>query len=69
MKLPLFTRLSRPQTAWRRADGQRCTREHLLMALADISVFMIRATYMDNMAESRCGGEGATRALMPPGFV
>lgn len=27
------------------------------MALADISVFMIRATYMDNMAESRCGGE------------
>uniref|UniRef100_H3D4F8 Heparan sulfate proteoglycan 2 n=1 Tax=Tetraodon nigroviridis TaxID=99883 RepID=H3D4F8_TETNG len=40
------------EAAWRRADGQACTREHLLMALADISVFMIRATYMDNMAES-----------------
>lgn len=48
-----LTRLLRPQASWRRADGQACTREHLLMALADISVFMIRATYMDNMAESR----------------
>lgn len=25
------------------------------MALADITVFMIRATYAVNMAESRCG--------------
>ncbi|XP_053096915.1 basement membrane-specific heparan sulfate proteoglycan core protein isoform X6 [Pangasianodon hypophthalmus] len=40
------------ESAWRRADGQPCTREHLLMALADVSVFMIRATYADNMAES-----------------
>uniref|UniRef100_A0A672LFC0 Heparan sulfate proteoglycan 2 n=1 Tax=Sinocyclocheilus grahami TaxID=75366 RepID=A0A672LFC0_SINGR len=40
------------ESAWRRSDGQPCTREHLLMALADISVFMIRATYADNMAES-----------------
>ncbi|XP_067302205.1 basement membrane-specific heparan sulfate proteoglycan core protein isoform X7 [Pseudorasbora parva] len=40
------------ESAWRRTDGQPCTREHLLMALADISVFMIRATYADNMAES-----------------
>ncbi|XP_055079317.1 basement membrane-specific heparan sulfate proteoglycan core protein isoform X9 [Periophthalmus magnuspinnatus] len=40
------------ESAWRRADGQPCTREHLLMALADITVFMIRATYADNMAES-----------------
>ncbi|XP_028266708.1 basement membrane-specific heparan sulfate proteoglycan core protein isoform X10 [Parambassis ranga] len=40
------------ESAWRRADGQPCTREHLLMALADIAVFMIRATYADNMAES-----------------
>ncbi|XP_053339071.1 basement membrane-specific heparan sulfate proteoglycan core protein isoform X5 [Clarias gariepinus] len=39
-------------SAWRRSDGQPCTREHLLMALADISVFMIRATYADEMAES-----------------
>ncbi|KAJ3585960.1 hypothetical protein NHX12_012366, partial [Muraenolepis orangiensis] len=29
-----------------------CTREHLLMALADVTVFMIRATYADSMAES-----------------
>ncbi|XP_042264749.1 basement membrane-specific heparan sulfate proteoglycan core protein isoform X8 [Thunnus maccoyii] len=40
------------ESAWRRADGQPCTREHLLMALADVTVFMIRATYADNMAES-----------------
>ncbi|XP_051515995.1 basement membrane-specific heparan sulfate proteoglycan core protein isoform X1 [Myxocyprinus asiaticus] len=40
------------ESAWKRADGQPCTREHLLMALADVSVFMIRATYADNMAES-----------------
>ncbi|XP_046725155.1 basement membrane-specific heparan sulfate proteoglycan core protein isoform X3 [Silurus meridionalis] len=40
------------ESAWRRADGQPCTREHLLMVLADVSVFMIRATYADNMAES-----------------
>ncbi|XP_070400895.1 basement membrane-specific heparan sulfate proteoglycan core protein isoform X2 [Nothobranchius furzeri] len=40
------------ESEWRRADGQPCTREHLLMALADISVFMIRATYADNMAET-----------------
>ncbi|KAL7864275.1 hypothetical protein AOLI_G00156950 [Acnodon oligacanthus] len=40
------------ESAWRRADGQPCTREHLLMALADVTVLMIRATYADSMAES-----------------
>ncbi|KAM9505209.1 basement membrane-specific heparan sulfate proteoglycan core protein-like isoform 17-T17 [Salvelinus alpinus] len=40
------------ESAWRRADGQPCTREHLLMALADTTVFMIRATYADNMVET-----------------
>uniref|UniRef100_A0A8D3EB01 Heparan sulfate proteoglycan 2 n=1 Tax=Scophthalmus maximus TaxID=52904 RepID=A0A8D3EB01_SCOMX len=40
------------ESAWRRADGQPCTREHLLMALAEVSLFMIRATYTDNMDES-----------------
>ncbi|XP_058618888.1 basement membrane-specific heparan sulfate proteoglycan core protein isoform X15 [Onychostoma macrolepis] len=40
------------ESAWRRSDGQPCTREHLLMALADINILMIRATYADNMAES-----------------
>ncbi|XP_058849388.1 basement membrane-specific heparan sulfate proteoglycan core protein-like isoform X4 [Acipenser ruthenus] len=40
------------ESAWRRADGQPSTREHLLMALADTSLFMIRATYADRMTES-----------------
>ncbi|XP_076839971.1 basement membrane-specific heparan sulfate proteoglycan core protein isoform X4 [Brachyhypopomus gauderio] len=40
------------ESAWRRPDGQPCTREHLLMVLADISVFTIRATYSSGMAES-----------------
>ncbi|XP_077368177.1 basement membrane-specific heparan sulfate proteoglycan core protein isoform X9 [Festucalex cinctus] len=40
------------ESAWRRADGQPCTREHLLMALSDVSALLIRATYADNMAES-----------------
>ncbi|KAK5864268.1 hypothetical protein PBY51_001222 [Eleginops maclovinus] len=40
------------ESSWRRADSQPCTREHLLMALADVSVFMIRASYSDLMAES-----------------
>ncbi|XP_072282815.1 basement membrane-specific heparan sulfate proteoglycan core protein, partial [Pyxicephalus adspersus] len=38
---------------WRRADGQEATREHLLMALADIDVLMIRASYAERMVESR----------------
>ncbi|KAM5132244.1 basement membrane-specific heparan sulfate proteoglycan core protein [Mantella aurantiaca] len=38
---------------WRRADGQDATREHLLMALADIDVLMIRASYAERMVESR----------------
>ncbi|XP_014849228.1 PREDICTED: basement membrane-specific heparan sulfate proteoglycan core protein isoform X5 [Poecilia mexicana] len=40
------------ESSWRRADGQPCTREHLLMALADVSLLMIRATYVDSMAET-----------------
>ncbi|XP_075762396.1 basement membrane-specific heparan sulfate proteoglycan core protein isoform X5 [Pelodiscus sinensis] len=39
--------------AWRRADGQEATREHLLMALADIDLLMVRASYTDRPAESR----------------
>uniref|UniRef100_A0A670K235 Heparan sulfate proteoglycan 2 n=1 Tax=Podarcis muralis TaxID=64176 RepID=A0A670K235_PODMU len=44
------------EQAWHRADGQKATREHLLMALADIDVFMIRASYSDRQAESRISG-------------
>ncbi|KAM8864755.1 basement membrane-specific heparan sulfate proteoglycan core protein isoform 4-T4 [Spinachia spinachia] len=40
------------ESGWRRSDGQPCTREHLLMALADVTVLMIRATYADDMTES-----------------
>ncbi|XP_064160473.1 basement membrane-specific heparan sulfate proteoglycan core protein-like isoform X1 [Anguilla rostrata] len=40
------------ESAWKRADGQPCTREHLLMALAETAVFMIRATYTDSMSVS-----------------
>ncbi|KAM9630106.1 basement membrane-specific heparan sulfate proteoglycan core protein isoform 9-T9 [Morphnus guianensis] len=41
------------ERAWRRADGRDATREHLLMALADIDLFMIRASYSDQPEESR----------------
>uniref|UniRef100_A0A452GNE6 Uncharacterized protein n=1 Tax=Gopherus agassizii TaxID=38772 RepID=A0A452GNE6_9SAUR len=46
------------ERAWRRADGQDATREHLLMALADIDLFMIRASYMDRPAETHSVGKG-----------
>ncbi|KAJ8258098.1 hypothetical protein GJAV_G00193140 [Gymnothorax javanicus] len=51
-RIPATITVSFREGAWRRADGQPCTREHLIMALADTSVFMIRASYADNMAES-----------------
>ncbi|KAL2104346.1 hypothetical protein ACEWY4_001214 [Coilia grayii] len=51
-RVPTSVTVTFRESAWRRADGQPCTREHLLMALADVQVFMIRATYADNMAES-----------------
>ncbi|KAK7884903.1 hypothetical protein WMY93_028026 [Mugilogobius chulae] len=51
-RVPQTVTVTFRESAWRRADGQPCTREHLLMALADVTVFMIRATYADNMAES-----------------
>ncbi|XP_040507372.1 basement membrane-specific heparan sulfate proteoglycan core protein isoform X10 [Gallus gallus] len=41
------------ERAWHRADGRDATREHLLMALADIDVLMIRASYSEQPTESR----------------
>uniref|UniRef100_A0A8C8S4U5 Basement membrane-specific heparan sulfate proteoglycan core protein n=1 Tax=Pelusios castaneus TaxID=367368 RepID=A0A8C8S4U5_9SAUR len=41
------------ERAWRRRDGHEATREHLLMALTDIDLFMIRASYTDRPRESR----------------
>ena len=35
-----------------RPDGQPATREHLLMALADVSSILIRASYHTDMADS-----------------
>ncbi|XP_075954009.1 basement membrane-specific heparan sulfate proteoglycan core protein [Anarhichas minor] len=51
-RVPQTVTVTFRESGWRRSDGQPCTREHLLMALADVTVFMIRATYADNMAES-----------------
>uniref|UniRef100_A0A8C2WMG3 Heparan sulfate proteoglycan 2 n=1 Tax=Cyclopterus lumpus TaxID=8103 RepID=A0A8C2WMG3_CYCLU len=51
-RVPQTVTVTFRESGWRRSDGQPCTREHLLMALADVNVFMIRATYADNMAES-----------------
>ncbi|XP_041859531.1 basement membrane-specific heparan sulfate proteoglycan core protein isoform X3 [Melanotaenia boesemani] len=51
-RVPQTVTVTFRESAWRRADRQPCTREHLLMALADVAVLMIRATYADSMAES-----------------
>ncbi|XP_029013106.1 basement membrane-specific heparan sulfate proteoglycan core protein isoform X4 [Betta splendens] len=50
--IPQIITVTFRESEWRRADGQPCTREHLLMALADVTVFMIRATYAEIMEES-----------------
>lgn len=46
------------QQAWQRPDGQPATREHLLMALADIDTLLIQASYSQRPAESRWLGLG-----------
>uniref|UniRef100_A0AAY5ELG2 Heparan sulfate proteoglycan 2 n=1 Tax=Electrophorus electricus TaxID=8005 RepID=A0AAY5ELG2_ELEEL len=72
------------ESAWRRPGGQPCNREHLLMVLADITGFMIRATYASSMTESSISdiqmdiamphSTGSERALeveecaCPPGY-
>lgn len=40
------------ETHWRRADGAPATREHLLMALADLSFIVIKAKYTEDVAET-----------------
>ncbi|KAJ8260293.1 hypothetical protein GJAV_G00179310 [Gymnothorax javanicus] len=49
-RTPTTIRVRFRESAWKRADGQPCTREHLLMALAEITVFMIRATYANSLS-------------------
>ncbi|XP_035997428.1 basement membrane-specific heparan sulfate proteoglycan core protein isoform X6 [Fundulus heteroclitus] len=51
-RVPQTVTVTFRESSWRRADGQPCTREHLLMALADVSLFMIRASYVDSIAET-----------------
>ncbi|XP_017274656.1 basement membrane-specific heparan sulfate proteoglycan core protein isoform X4 [Kryptolebias marmoratus] len=51
-RLPQTVTVTFREAEWRRTDGQPCTRENLLMALADVSLFMIRATYVDSMVET-----------------
>uniref|UniRef100_A0A4W3GQQ4 Heparan sulfate proteoglycan 2 n=1 Tax=Callorhinchus milii TaxID=7868 RepID=A0A4W3GQQ4_CALMI len=41
------------ESGWRRTNGQPCSREHLLMALAQIDLLMIRATFAEKMLETR----------------
>ncbi|XP_053546192.1 basement membrane-specific heparan sulfate proteoglycan core protein isoform X4 [Bombina bombina] len=50
---PLTITVGFRERFWRRTDGQDVTREHLLMALADISLLMIRASYAERMTEIR----------------
>ncbi|XP_068772364.1 basement membrane-specific heparan sulfate proteoglycan core protein isoform X3 [Struthio camelus] len=51
--VPMAVAVPFRERAWRRADGREATREHLLMALADVEVLMIRASYSENPSESR----------------
>lgn len=37
---------------WQRTDGQLATREHLVMALADLDTVLIKMNYMDDCSSS-----------------
>uniref|UniRef100_A0A8C5LBW9 Basement membrane-specific heparan sulfate proteoglycan core protein n=1 Tax=Jaculus jaculus TaxID=51337 RepID=A0A8C5LBW9_JACJA len=70
---------------WRRPDGQPATREHLLMALADLDELLVRATFSSvpraasisavSMEVAQPGPSGGPRALeveecrCPPGYI
>ncbi|XP_078697742.1 basement membrane-specific heparan sulfate proteoglycan core protein-like isoform X15 [Branchiostoma floridae x Branchiostoma belcheri] len=70
---------------WRRLDGEPATREHMLMALANVDALMIRATYATAMmessisdvsldiAEDRATGQGPAlhveQCVCPPGYA
>ena len=40
------------QQYWQRLDGLQTTREHMLMALADLDYVMVKATYTGSTQES-----------------
>ncbi|KHJ87986.1 laminin B [Oesophagostomum dentatum] len=69
---------------WQRVDGQQGTREHLLMALADLDDILIKATYMEECSTSSLmsvsmefaepQGRGLTayeveQCMCPPGYI
>ena len=78
MEVPIY------EQSWTRADGEQATREHLLMALADLDEVLIKMSYMSDCSSSSLisvsldnaspQGTGA-RALeveqcdCPPGYV
>lgn len=44
------------ESQWKRPDGQQATREHLMMALADLDEVLIRASYSTDMLSSSITG-------------
>lgn len=61
---PLFL-----QQYWQRPDGQPATREHLLMALADLDEILIRATYSTSTAAAAIADVAMDTAVPPqPGL-
>lgn len=65
---PPLTPLS-PQQYWQRPDGQPATREHLLMALADLDEILIRATYSTSTAVAAIADVAMDTAVPPqPGL-
>ncbi|XP_027563712.1 basement membrane-specific heparan sulfate proteoglycan core protein-like, partial [Neopelma chrysocephalum] len=54
---------------WQRPDGQPATREHLLMALADLDEILIRATYSTSTASAGIADVAMDTAVPPqPGL-
>ena len=41
------------ESSWQRADRERSTREHFLMALADLQAILIKASVTTNTIEAR----------------
>ncbi|XP_012944719.1 basement membrane-specific heparan sulfate proteoglycan core protein [Aplysia californica] len=44
------------ETEWMRVDGESATREHLLMALADLDFILVRASYANEIDETALSG-------------
>ena len=53
---PISFEVRLTEDAWTRQDRTPATREHLMMALADLDYIMIKNTYTASTAETRCVG-------------